>query len=208
MAVLVLVGALSGWWIVHQSGGPAPVSTPLRPAGAAPVTSGPEAGVAQPGPVTNLAVQAEVLPDRTSADSQDAAGTAVSYRWANLTDGSLRTAWRMDGDGTGSSITFTFAEPVTLTEVALTNGYTKRDPRDDADRYLEERRITEVTWKTDQGTSYRQTLADPDRGLQRLPIRATSVSSLTLTIDATTEPGEPDRDYTAISEVEITGGPG
>jgi hypothetical protein len=213
LLVVALVGA-GGWWIATGPVG-APASRArstgvgISPGTAKAPTTGPirtsPAETEEPPAVTALVSQANISAEQTSPDGRDSAGAAISYRVDNVADGSPVTTWRMNGDGTGRSILFSFDQQVTVTELAMTNGYTKQDRRSGADRYLEERRITRVTWTSDDGTRFEQSLTDPERKPQRMQIPVTRTSSLTLTIDRTTPPGDPDRDYTAISEVEIGG---
>jgi hypothetical protein len=58
-----------------------------------------------------------------------------------------------------------------------------------------------VTWVFDDGTTVSQELADAPE-MQRVSVDATS-SQVQLRIDAVT--GDPERDFTAISEVSIQG---
>lgn len=201
------------WWLIARS---EPTVASQRPAAISSQSSGNETSAdsspsesapdpADLPPAENLSDQAAATADATSADGVDSAKERVSYSAANLTDGELETAWRMKGDGSGRSIQFRFTQPVSITALALTNGYTKQDSGNGANRYQEERRITQVTWTTDDGSTFEQELTDATWDLQRLQIEETSTSTLTLTITDTTAPGDPKRDYTAISEVEITG---
>jgi hypothetical protein len=223
VALVVGLVGLGGWWIASgpvgapgQAGRTGPAAPRTGAEGAGPTVVGstaevvPEATASagadgdQAG-VTALIDRADISAEVTSPDGRDSAGAAVSYRVDNVADGSAVTTWRMNGDGAGRSILFSFDQQVRVTELAMTNGYTKQDRRSGADRYLEERRITKVTWTADDGTRFEQNLSDREREPQRMEIPVITTSSLTLTIDRTTEPGDPKRDYTAISEVEIGG---
>ena len=143
--------------------------------------------------------------DVTAPDNVDGVGRPVSYAAANLMDGDPATTWRATGDVRGSSLRITFAAPRLVTVVGLVNGYAKVDPATGLDRYVEERRVTAVTWSFDDGTSYVQELDDGVRAVQRMEIEPVRSGVVTLRIEATMPPGDLDRDYTAISEVELLG---
>ena len=51
--------------------------------------------------------------------------------------------------------------PIRVAELALVPGYAKTDAADGTDRYAENRRITAVRWRFDDGTTVEQEL-DPD----------------------------------------------
>jgi hypothetical protein len=114
-------------------------------------------------------------------------------------------AWRMDGDGTGAVLTFTLDQPRPITQLALVNGFAKTDPATGDDRYIQERRILRVSWFVG-GRGYQQLLTDGVRQLQWISIPRVQTATVQLRIDAVTEPGDPDFDKTAISDVLIAGG--
>lgn len=136
--------------------------------------------------------------------SVDEDGRAVTYKAANMLDADPRTCWRMPGDGSGAVVSFTFDEPVTITEVGLINGYAKVDPPHDW--YDGNRRISTVTWVFDDGTEVTQELADDDT-LQSVPVEAVETTTVELRIIEVTAPGTgPDaRDFTAVSDVQLSG---
>ena len=121
-----------------------------------------------------------------------------------MLDGDPETAWRMDGDGTGKTITFTLEDPATISRLGLVNGYAKTDPKTGEDRYAQGRRITTVTWTVGKQT-FRQRLDDSDGTMQSIAVGPVQGQQITLRIDATTAPGDPNFDKTAISEVQILG---
>jgi hypothetical protein len=141
----------------------------------------------------------------TAPDGVDGAGNPTTYTAANMLDGDPATAWRAGGDETGIVLTFTLDQPRPITALALVNGYAKVDSGTGADRYTQERRILGVSWAVG-GQVYQEQLADGDRGLQGIRIPATQATTVRLRIDAVTEPGDPNFDYTAISDVLIAGG--
>ena len=147
---------------------------------------------------------ADVAVPGSAPASVDEAGNPVTFKADNMLDADPRTSWRMAGDGSGSVVTFTFDSAVTVTEVGLINGYAKKDPPHDW--YAGNRRIEMVTWAFDDGTEVTQELGEV-RDLQTVGVDAVETTTIELRIVAVTDPGAgPDgRDYTAISDVEITG---
>ena len=213
IAALVVVGVV----IVHG----------LRPGTAATTGSGPAAGAAPdptggteatgpaatPGPVAT----SDDEPARTlsasaacvSAPSQDAAGNAVTYDPDEALDGRPDTAWRCDGDGVGQQIRIDLGRRVTLTGISIIPGYAKTDPADGADRYAQNRRISQVRYAFDDGTSVEHQLnTDPtDRVAQTLTFDPITTTSVTVTVLASV-PGQqvgpyPPTDKVAISEVQV-----
>ena len=169
---------------------------------AAPLTPAPAADPAAGTPVVIPILSAEasvVAPDGT-----DDAGNAVSYSAGNVADGVLETAWRAPGDATGQSIRLTFAGPVRVTAVGLVPGYAKVDPVSGVDRFAQNRRVLGVDWSGADGPPVHQDLADRAQ-MQVVPLDVVT-DSLTLVITATSAPGE--RDFTAISEIQVMGVPG
>ena len=119
-------------------------------------------------------------------------------------DGNPATAWRTAGDATGETITVTLTEPGVVTRVGLINGYAKQVAG--VDWYPNNRRILSVTWGFDDGSTDRADLRRaPD--MQRLKVPPVETATVTITINAVTPPGPGSlgRDYTAISEVSVTG---
>ena len=160
-------------------------------------------GGQQGAPVTTLE-PADVTAADVAPASVDEDGNRVTFEPTNMLDGDPRTSWRMSGDGTGSVVTFSFDEPVTVTEVGLINGYAKTDPPHDW--YAGNRRITLVVWAFDDGTEVEQELGD-DPSVQTVRVGGVETASIELRILEVTEPGDgPDgRDFTAISEIEVAG---
>jgi hypothetical protein len=154
------------------------------------------------GPPTELASSASASASVTAPDSKDDAGTVVSYEAERLLDGDSSTAWRAKGDGQGLTVTITLAGPAHITEVGLIPGYDKTDPVSGKNRFFQDHRISEVTWRFDDGNSVDQQFAD-DPSMQR---QAVDVTSATVTIEiVATLPSEPGFDYTPISDVSIMG---
>ena len=123
-----------------------------------------------------------------------------------MLDGVAETCWRMAGNAAGDEIVFTFQAPVELTEVGLINGYAKTSG--DLDWYNGNRRVLDVEWVFDDGTTVEQPL-DSTRELQSLPIDPVTTTSVTLRLLEVSDPGSgrSARDYTAISDVSLVGEP-
>jgi hypothetical protein len=135
--------------------------------------------------------------------STDGAGDVVVYVPEQMSDGRMNTAWRCNGNGVGQVVTFRFPAGTTVAQVGLVNGYAKVDPGSGVQRYGEYRRITKVTWTFANGTAIQQSLNDGVETVQKLSIPPQSGDQVTLTIEATTEPGSTagGRDAVLISEV-------
>jgi hypothetical protein len=170
---------------------------------ATPGSSPPDAGADEPrGPASELVADATASASSTAPDSVDAAGNPITYSAGNLTDGDRQTAWRVAGDGHGETVTLTLPSAVHLTRVGLVPGYAKVDPSNGVDRFPENRRVREVRWRFDDGTTVDQRFADaPD--LQETDVDTTTRS---VTIEVlSSRPGTPDHDYLPISEVSLVG---
>jgi hypothetical protein len=156
--------------------------------------------------VTSL-TPTQVNVDCQAPQSTDGAGDVVVYLPEQMSDGRMNTAWRCNGNGVGQVITFGFPAGTKIVQVGLVNGYAKVDPGIGVQRYREYRRITTVTWTFADGTSFQQSLNDSVETVQKLSIPAQSGDQVTLTIDASTEPGSTarGRDAVLISEVVFEG---
>lgn len=203
LAALVLVGGAVGVSLLLGDGsddraGPAPAST-VAPTTTTPTTT--TSGAIDPTTAIPLTLTGATA-SSTAPDGIDASGDPVSYAATNVIDGDPGTAWRTEGDGVGTTLRIQLAVPAYVTAVGLVPGYDKVDPTDGSDRFVENRRVEQVRWSFDDGSSVVQPFADA-RDLQSLPITATRTSTVTIEILATTPAGG--RDFTPISEVEIDG---
>lgn len=185
-----------------------------------PSGSGPVAGTSSadgdPAPTADpepLADQVTAEAPRSDADSVDiSTGEPTTYEAGNMVDGDPETAWRVTGDASGETLTFTFDEPVTLTSVGLVNGYAKTSvdgSGTEFDLYAGSRRVLEVQWVLDGETVIDQTLSDGERGLQRIDTGAVEVTVVELRLVEVSAPGTGPaaRNKTAISEVSLEGYP-
>jgi hypothetical protein len=180
-----------------------PTTTTVATTTTAPATTTTQL-VIDPAQVTQLGL---VNPSATAnaPDGVDLSGNTVTYVAANTIDGDPGTAWRVEGDGTGQTLTFEFAAgPVYVTSVGLIPGYAKTDPVDGTDRFLENRRVRSVTWAFDGGVHHDQDFAD-SRDVQFIPIPDVLTTTLSVSITATTADGG--RDFTPISEIVVRGVP-
>ena len=168
------------------------------------VESTAEAAPETVGKATNVARAATFAVPTTAPATTDLDGRLVPYTAAQMHDGIPATAWRMAGDGSGAVITITLRRPTVVSRVGLINGYAKQVSG--VNWYPNNRRILTARWGFDDGTTLEQTFAvQPD--VQRVEVPAVLTSTVTLTISSVTPPGAGvlGRDYTAISELAITG---
>ena len=145
----------------------------------------------------------QVTASETAPASTDAAGNVVTYLPANVIDGDVQTAWRTPGDGHRESVTLIFDNPVDVVRIGLIPGYAKTDPQTGANRFFQNRIITEVRYLIPGLPPIEQTLR-PVPVPQFVDVDATT-SRIDVVVVATTEPGG--LDYTAISEIYVYGYP-
>ncbi len=156
----------------------------------------------------DLSRQVDVTAPKPAAPSTDSSGRTVTYSAGQMLDGIPETCWRMPGDGTGSTLTFTLPREAEITELGLINGYAKTasDSQGELDWYHGNRRVQSVTWAFDDGTEVHQDLAD-STSMQTIEIDHVRTSTVILTFDEVSPPGtgRAARDYTAISDVSLLG---
>ena len=112
----------------------------------------------------------------------------------------------MPGDGAGSEITVTLARRTHLTSVGMVNGYAKTSEDGDLDWYAGNRRVLAVEWVFDDGTTVEQELAET-REMQTVDVDVTTRTVVVrLVVVSPPGSGPAARDYTAISELSLTGG--
>lgn len=202
-ALLVLLLAA---WLMRDAGRQEPSAARSERSGSVADGSG---GGAASREAASLLGEAEVDVPAVAAPQLSVSGEQVRYDAVNLVDGDPRTAWRMAGDGTGTSLTITLPQAAVVSRVGLVNGYAKVDDSGSdgsVDWYPRNRRILEVTWTFDDDTSVTQRLQErPDP--QYLDVPDVTTTTLTLTLDRVSDPasGPSGRDYTAISELTVLG---
>ena len=153
-----------------------------------------------PPTAVDLMVDGVTVPS-TSEPTSDACGEPVAFDASRLVDGADATAWRMDGDGTGKTLTLTFEGTRRVLSVGLIPGFDHVDPCDGTDRFAQNRRISQVTWEFDDGTRVTQDLIDLAT-MQRIDVDATT-RKIVLHIDGVT--ADPERNFTPISEIAVRG---
>jgi hypothetical protein len=181
---------------VTGSTGTGPAAAPSdrsapTPSKAAPATAG-----------TELASTARAEASATAPDGVDDAGNPVSYDADNVLDDDPSTAWRAKGSGRRVVLGLRLQAPAHITQVGLIPGYAKTDPTTGKDRFRENRRIREVRWHFSNGTILPQRFQD-EPTMQHIPVDQTA--DWVLIEIRTTVAGDPDHDYTAISDVSILG---
>lgn len=199
VALLAVVAGVVVAVLVHGSD-QGVVSPPVgTPSSATRPTSPAPAKPAKPAKPVATGVSA----DCTAPPATDDAGRPVSYDATNVLDGDPSTAWRCNGSGDGRTLTFSFPPGTTIGTLGLINGYAKTDPKSGAKRYGEYRRITKVTWTFDSGKSVDQNVTDGTQTVQTTTITPVTTQRVTLTIDASTKPGQSakTRDAVLISDV-------
>jgi hypothetical protein len=150
---------------------------------------------------TDLAVNHVEVP-ATAPGSTDGCGKDVAFDATRMVDDQAETAWRMEGDGTGQTLTLSLGGSHRVVSVGMIPGYALVDPCDGTDRFAQNRRITKVTWQFDDGSApVVQDLRDAAE-MQRVAVSA-QATTVTVRIDGVT--AEPERDFTAISEIDVRG---
>lgn len=183
-------------WSSTGSTGTGPAARPGDPSAPTPSKAAPVL------PATELASTARAEASATAPDSIDDAGNSVSYDAGNVLDDDPSTAWRAKGSGRRVVLGLRLPAPAHITQVGLIPGYAKTDPTTGKDRFRENRRIREVRWHFSNGTILPQRFQD-EPTMQHIPVDVTA--DWVLIEIRTTVAGDPDHDYTAISDVSILG---
>jgi hypothetical protein len=221
MVVVLIVG---GFLLVHGLGGspsatspttappahdsPSASSTPTKQPSTHPTTASSPPTPPTTGPATDVAGLARASAPAHSPPGVDLDGRPVTFVAANMVDGAADTCWRRSGNATGTVLTFRLDQPTKLSKVGLINGYAKiaYGGGHRYDWYRGNRRVLDVTWTFDDGTTVSQHLTDT-MAMQTLPITPVTTQTVRLRIDAVTPPGHgrAGRDETAVSEVSLVG---
>lgn len=216
--VVLLVGAVGIVLLVNGGDDEEPAANPSadatsRSTGSTTPTPTPTPSPTEPvdpGEPVEVVRTATAAVPRTAPPNTDVKGNLVRYEARNMLDGVPTTCWRMPGDGTGSTITVTLAEPTTLTEVGIINGYAKTSDDNGTvfDWYRGNRRVLVVEWSFDDGTVVTQPL-EQVRDLQTVAVGEVTTSSVTLRLVSVSAPGKgrSARNYTAISDLSLVGTP-
>ena len=176
-----------------------PADDTARPPGGSPPPP-PDTPTTVPPTAVDLPIDEVAVPS-TAEPTADGCGEPIGFAAGNLIDRADDTAWRMDGDGTGSSLTFTLEGPRRVLSVGLVPGFDQVDRCDGTDRFAQNRRVIDVTWEFDDGQRISQRLVDVAT-MQRVEVDA-ATRTIVLHIEGVT--ADPERDFTAISEVAVRG---
>ncbi|MBI2168031.1 MAG: protein kinase [Actinobacteria bacterium] len=192
------------------SGGSDETSAPETVTSSGPSTTADTPIVASPNPSESTTSTPEgsvtFVPKGIEASSTappgiDSTGARVTYGAELAIDGLTDTAWRTEGDGVGETLVIGFDGFVHVTSVGLLPGYDKVDENDGTDRFLQNRRVVTVRYHFDGRDPVTAQFRD-ERTIQFTEIDAVT-QGLTIEIMETTEVFE--RDFTAISEIQILG---
>jgi hypothetical protein len=137
----------------------------------------------------------------TAKPTNDGCGKPTSYDAGFVQDANSTTAWRVEGDGVGQTLSFALGVPTKLTELGLLPGYAKVDQCTGVDRFPQLRRVVRVRWTFDGNVGTEQTFVDQNV-VQSIPVDITT-STVKLEI-LESRPGNA-LDFTPISEVRIVG---
>lgn len=163
---------------------------------------------AEPGDPSDLAPHTKVDGPAPLRPSRDLAGKPVTYPASNMLDDDDETAYRLPGDATGTVITFELPQASTLTAVGLINGYAKTDTvgGSSVDWYSLNRRILQVEWRFDDGSTVVQDL-ESSRLLQTMEIDPVETQTIELRLLDVSAPGRGARskNVTAISDILLLG---
>ena len=216
----LVVVALLGGWLVVRDGDPETTATDPEvtqpeasdateePAAEESPAEDPSPSEEPPAAPVDLTASATPEVPSTAPPSNDVDGEPVTFDAVNMMDADPATAWRMSGDGTGSTLTFTFPGPVTVSSVGLINGWAKTTVDDggvEYDWYHGNRRVVRAEWVVGDQV-FPQDLADTP-SMQTLDIEPTSTTSIGLRLVEVSPPGtgSTGRDFTAVSDVSFFG---
>lgn len=198
-------------------GGPE-TSIPETPVGTAPKATSPgftENGepedFPEPAPADDVE-PSSVVASSTSAPAPDAGGATITYEPELAADGAFDTAWNVDGDGIGESITLEYDEPVAVGRIGIVPGYDKVDPADDTYRFFQLHVIERAEISFSDGSTVEADF-ERDPTIQYVDAPETETDSITITILETYPPGPSPSgetypytlDKAAISEIEVEG---
>jgi hypothetical protein len=207
----MVTAAVIGFWLAtrESSTGRNPGSVATTPTGPTtdPTTEPPSdepTDSLDPDDPSDLAPHVRVDGPAPLRPGQDLAGNRVTYPASNMLDDDDETAYRLPGDATGSVITFELPQASTLTAVGLINGYAKTDGS--VDWYALNRRILQVEWRFDDGSTVVQDLVSSPM-LQTMEIDPVETKTIELRLLEVSPPGRGPRskNATAISDILLLG---
>ncbi|RYP85697.1 zinc ribbon domain-containing protein [Nocardioides guangzhouensis] len=208
---LVVVVALSVWLLGGGDDEPQNASgdrTSSGPDGTGSPKKDPTTPEQPIGSPDDLAPESTVQGPKPLAPGTDLNGNRVAYPPENMLDDDLATAYRMPGDASGATITFTLPRESVISEVGMVNGYAKKDSTGGrtVDWYRFNRKILQVEWVFDDGTSIVQRMRT-EPVLQTIVVDKVRTRSIQLRINEVSEPGAGRlrKNVTAISDVLLRG---
>ena len=211
VAILILIALIGGALLLGgndrpTTGASGPGSS-VKPPGSAQSGNG-DGTSPPPGQRGELARYLSVTAPPPAPPNQDVNGNLVRYVADNMLDGAPDTCWRTPGDATGATLTFSLPQPAEITRVGLVNGYAKvaTDSSGTYDWYRGNRRVLVAEWTFDDGTTVRQRLHQTT-DMQTVDVDHVRTRAISLRLLEVSPPGRgrSSRNYTAISEVSVTG---
>ena len=148
----------------------------------------------------------------TSSSAPDASGNTISYSAENAVDGQNSTAWNVDGDGIGQSITLHYDQPITVSRIGMIPGYDKVDSTDGTHRFYQLYVVKKARIEFSDGTSVEANF-ERDPSMQYTDVPDTTTDTVKITILDTYPPGNSPEggnypytlDKAAISEIQVEG---
>jgi hypothetical protein len=89
--------------------------------------------------------------------------------------------------------------------VGLVPGYDKTDPVDGSNRFADNRTVTGVTWRFDDGSAHRQAIPDPQRAMTTATLPTPERTQRVVLEITGTGNDAAIRDFTTISDVAFVG---
>jgi hypothetical protein len=181
--------------------------------GSGPSVRSPTASPSVPRPVASRLDVDQIEATGTDAEVDEDACTPpndVTFQPRNMLDQEPNTAWRTKGDGLGERVTIVLDGPHRVTELGLIPGYAKVDPCTGDKRFPQNRTISQVMLRFDDGTSVTAEFKPrPDLQPIELDVETqTIIIEILRTAPPTARPPTENLGgNTAISEIEVYGLP-
>ena len=140
----------------------------------------------------------------------DDGGSDVTFEPVNVTDGDLGTAWKKNRDDWSFDdyLLITFEQPVTLSQVGLTPGFSSEDTETGVDNFTQNHRLCFARFTFSDGTEWEIELDPQERAVQSIPVEVrTQWVKVGDLYSCAGEQPPAEQDFLAISEVELIGAP-
>ena len=217
LAAAVVLAMVAGVWLLRgedssddASGTQADAASSASEPPAETADGDPTAPSAPDGSPADLAAESTATGPAPLRPGRDLSGRTVAYPPANMLDDDLATAYRVRGDASGETLTFTLPSEAEISEVGLVNGYAKQDTSGSrtVDWYPLNRKILKVEWVFDDGSTVSQDLRT-EPVLQTIVVDKVRTSTISLRILEVSPPGSGalGKNATAISDVLLRGTP-